>query len=224
MKKNEANKLAMYNAVVALLDANIAKLNPMPAIVQVFNSFKSLVAEIKDIDYEFVIRTRDETMKKKMKRTILCERIFRIANALFVLGARTNDTDLLANAKFTKWELNRMRDTLLSKKCEFVLAKANEHQQELVDYGITQSVIAEAEEALDEFTGALGEQTREYENTAADRLTLTEKFKTATSILKQELDRLMTLIENEAPDFYNAYRSARTIKDLGLQHGENTTD
>ena len=54
------------------------------------------------------------------------------------------------------------------------------------------------------------------------RTAVSDLFIQADQILKDELDRMMQFFRVGAPEFYNDYRAARVIKDIGVRHGKNT--
>jgi hypothetical protein len=67
-----------------------------------------------------------------------------------------------------------------------------------------------------------GQQVKMAEKKVA-RGTLSASFRTTGRIVCQDLDTIMELMKVSAPDFYNEYRAARTIRDLGGSHGAKTT-
>lgn len=217
MNKRESNKLSMFNSVIALMDSNLTAVSTIPVIGETLTAFKSLVDEIKNGSLEFKGETKDETADKNLKEDTLHSKIFKISSALFVLGVKTKNSDLMINAKLNKSEMEVVRDNLLCSKCVTVLAKANQYKTELVNYGVNEEMITGAQTALDDFQGAIGKQSEEYADISAARMKLTNLFNEATLMLNDEMDPMMELFEDSDSDFYNAYQSARFIKDLGIK-------
>src|SRR5205814_1195439 len=89
---------------------------------------------------------------------------------------------------------------------------------ELVTYQVTQANIDELSEALTEFNQAkAGPRTA-----TAERAALTESLpklvKDANDILKNRVDRLVSLFSRTNPDFVAGYENARVIVDRVATH------
>jgi hypothetical protein len=65
------------------------------------------------MDLEFVGRTIAETTDKRLKEEVLISAVFKIVNALFVLGIKTKNTDLIVKNKVTKSGIDALREPLL---------------------------------------------------------------------------------------------------------------
>ena len=221
MRKTESNKLTMFSAVITVMDANADIYANTPVIVESLNDFKSLVEQIKSKDMDFRGRTKDETAAKLVKEEQLVKLVLKIANALYVLGVKTKNSELQINAKVTKSELVSARDTLLVNKAMQILTLANSYKDSLVNYGITDAAISEAQAALDDFNAAMGSQAEEHAGSVAAREELTELFQKADALLKNELDPMIAMYEDINSDFYNSYLTARVIKDLGIGKRSN---
>jgi hypothetical protein len=183
---------------------------------------KTEVTELKTMDLEFVGRTKAETTDKRLKEEALISAVFKIASALFVLGVKTKNTDLIIKNKVTKSGLDVLREPLLVNKSTEILTMGNEHKDALLNYGITEVMLTEAKDALDAFQAAIGKQSDTHVNSVAERETLNVKFSTISSLLTDELDPMMELFEESDPLFYDGYQNARMIKDLGIRHDTST--
>jgi hypothetical protein len=216
MRKTESNKLTMYSGVIAVMESNADIYTDTPVIVESLNEFKTVVEQIKNKDMDFKGRTKDETADKHIKEETLVMLVLKIANALYVLGVRTKNSELQINAKVTKSGLVSARDTLLVNKAMQILTFANSYKDSLVNYGIGETKISEAQTALDEFNAAAGSQAEEQAGSVASREELTQFFQKADALLKDELDPMIEMYEDVDSNFYNSYLAARVIKDLGI--------
>ena len=96
-----------------------------------------------------------ETRDKRLKEEALISSIFKIASALFVLGIKTKNTDLIVNNKVSKSGLDTFRESLLVNKSTEILIMGNEQKEALINYGISDATLTEAQNALDDFQGAM---------------------------------------------------------------------
>lgn len=218
MTKREANKLSMLDAVISHMESNSEKLASIPVLGEIVVNLKSSVTEIKSMNLEFIGNTKGKTADKALKEEAVLNTILKIANSLYVLGIKTKNPELIVNCKVTKWELDNLREQVLIKKSKDILSMANQYAEILVNYGITADLLTEALSHLNGFQTAIDEKSDAHSNSVAEREALSIKFADVTAILVDELDPLMELFEDTEPLFYDAYRNARMIRDLGIRH------
>ncbi|MBZ0200043.1 MAG: hypothetical protein K8H86_09260 [Ignavibacteriaceae bacterium] len=218
MKNSEKNKLNMYGEVLAVMDANSVVYTDTPIVGETLEAFRGKTREIKEIDSNFFSRTKAETMRKEIAEEKLTAGIVKLASALFVLGNKTGNTDLIVNAKLTRTSLEAMRDIELVDKCENILSLVSEHKAELVPYGITDEYLTTVQGIYTEFNSAINDRSDERADSIAAREKLTRLFNEADRMLKNELDPLIEIYFDVNPDFCNAYKAARVIKDTAASH------
>lgn len=218
MRKREANKLSMFESVISYLDANTEKYASIPIIGETVAQLKTDVAELKAMDLEFVGRTIAETKDKKLKEEALISAVFKIASALFVLGVKTKNTDLIVKNKVSKSGLDFMREPMLVNKATEIVTSGNANKVVLVNYGITDAILIEAQDAISTFESAIAKQSDVHVASVAEREKLSIRFGLITDLLNNELDPMIELFEDSEPVFYDGYQNARVIKDLGLRH------
>lgn len=75
--------------------------------------------------------------------------------------------------------------------------------------------------------GACETATRDAASEMAERVraksAVNDLFAKAYIVLKDELEHLMQIFRLTESEFYNDYRAARVIKDVGVRHGNNNT-
>lgn len=218
MNKRESNKLTMFESVISYMDVNSAITAAIPVVGETVTQLKTEVEELKAMDLEFVGRTIAETTDKRLKEEALISAIFKIASALFVLGVKTKNTELMVKNKVSKSGLDYLREPLLVNKCTEILIMGNANKDALVNYGISDAMLIEAQGALDAFQTAIAKQSDTHVNSVAEREALNGKFSSISSLLSDELDPMIELFEDSDPLFYDGYQNARMIKDLGIRH------
>lgn len=220
MRKHEANKLSMFDAVISCMETNSNKYSGIPAIGEILTRFKNLVSEIKSMDFEFFGSTKSETSDKRIKEEALLRSVVKIANALYAYGIKTKNTELIVKNKISKSSLDDLREQVMINKSREILAMANEHLEALADYGIINETLTSAGTDIDAFQDAIAKQSNTRVESIAEREALKNKFQEATAVLNDELDPTMELFEESDPVFYDEYKSARVIRDMGLRHKE----
>jgi len=98
---------------------------------------------------------------------------------------------------------------------------AQSYVTDLANYGVTEETLTEVQTAYDECAAAFNAQAEKMANRSSERERLTNLFNDADSVRYEELDPMMELFVEGNTDFYNAYQSARVIKDLGTGSGSN---
>lgn len=179
---------------------------------------KTDVAEIKAMNLEFVGSAKGETADKLLKEEALINAIIKIASTLFVLGVKTKNTELMVKNKVTKSSLDYLREPMLVNKSTEILTMGNQYKDALVNYGIDDAILTEAQGAIEAFEGAIAKQSDTHVNSVAEREALSNKFSLISSLLNDELDPMIELFEESDSLFYDGYQNARVIKDLGIRH------
>src|SRR2546423_5704662 len=141
------------------------------------------------------------TADKADARDALEDTTFLMCEALGVLAHDLGDNDLVAVTRVTRTLLDRMGAEELSNRATAVLAQANARKTELVTYQVTQANIDELSEALTEFNQAkAGPRTATAERAALTE-SLSKLVKDANDILKNRVDRLVSLFSRTNHDF-----------------------
>jgi hypothetical protein len=158
------------------------------------------------------------TADKAGARDALEDTTFLMCEALGVLAHESGDNDLVALTRVTRTLLDRMGAEELSNRATAVLAQANAHKTELATFQVTQANIDELNDALRNFN----EAKTAPRTATAQRVALTESLpklvNEATDILKNRIDRLVSLFSRTNPDFVAGYESARVIVDRAATH------
>jgi hypothetical protein len=140
---------------------------------------------------------------------------------LTLIGGFYTYANVLGNNKladsvfYSADQLNRCRDTILVDRLELVHNIVTNHIDDLSDYGIVQNDLDELKVLTENFI-ALCEDPREaITNRARATSQLGELFKKADSLLKQRLDKLIVLFKSGQADFWQQFKNARKIINLG---------
>lgn len=224
MTKSEKNIFAMYKAVNAVLTGNATEVDKLPALKDSHTRFSNKITELGSKDTDYISKTDGKTISKTDAENELIENILPVVGGLQVFAKIIDNHELKVTTKVTVTDMKRMRDNELINKAKQIFDFANTNSAELVNYGITADTITQLNTLITNYEAALSDQGSSFAEKQAARKALTLLFDTADDILKDELDNLMELTRSNNPDFYNEYKAARVIKDLGIRHEEPVTD
>lgn len=214
MRKNEVNKLRMYEETIPVLESKSSVYSDMPILADTVTELKTLVEEIKNRDLNFNGQTKGETKQKLDLEEKLITKVVKVANGLFILAKISNNVSLQVKSKVTKSELLNARDELLINKTKQILELAELNKTELANYRITEEFIITATTILSDFTTSLNERAEDRANSIASRAELFDLFEKADDVINEKLDPMVEMYSEDNPNFVNAYNAARVIKDL----------
>ena len=221
MTDKQENKRSMYLTVEKVCNDNNNIWNTMPAFVETFTDFQTILA---DIDAQARIqegKTTGITQNKQKEEDEMIQATIEIAAAVYAYAARIGDNELKAKVNYTPSRLHRSRDTILKDICQKIHDAANEVIAELADYGKTPADLNQQQQEIDDYAAILADPRAAIGTRATATSTLVTLFRQGDDHLKNRLDKLMVAYQNSEPQFYNKYQSARTIVDLGKGAGNN---
>lgn len=225
MKRIEENKLVMFKAVQAVLAKNQTAVSTIPAFVGSQEDFTTLINNITETNREFGTVTVGKAASKSDVQKTLRDALLSLKGALAAYASKSKNIELALLVKFTKSSLKELGSTDLENKAKTVFEIIEANKPALIDFGVDDEEITDFTGALESFKVATAGTTTSFSEKSGARVSLTELFKQGDTILKDELDNFMLRMQKKYPDFSNAYKSARVIKNLGGGHNgddENT--
>ncbi len=144
--------------------------------------------------------------------------ILEIADQLYALAAKTGDVALEAQSHFTLSLLDGLDPDKLEQTGKDVGALATANLTALADYSVTAADVT----ALGTLTTNFGGVKNVFRTAVARRSgqtkTLAQAIADNQSLLRKQLDKLMTKFKTSNPDFYAGYQAARVIVDRRSHH------
>ncbi len=211
------NRVTMFKTVISYLDDNSSVWNTMAPLQTAFTEFKGEVAAI-DTTAQQQEAPKGATDDKAEARDALEDVLFLACEALGVLAHTRNDNDLLALTDVTRTSLDRMGAEELTNRATSVLAAATTRKTELATLQVTQANLDELAQALQNFNAAkTGPRTAIAERSVQTE-SLPRRVRAANEILRNKIDRMVSLFKRTNPDFVAGYQSARVIVDRAATH------
>lgn len=218
MTINQRNKLNMYITVLQFLANNTAIWSTLVAFADAVTVLTNKVAELQGQVAIQSMQIVGYAASKKGKKNELVTKLLVVTGALKAYATVINDPVLFAYADFTKSELKRQPDNILTQTANNIHSKATSLLPSLGSYGIDGALLTQLQTMITDYVNLVESPrlARIAKKTATANIkTLIKEIDT---ILKTVLDMLIVQFKVTASDFFNGYNSAREIIDLGHHH------
>ncbi|MDP3148340.1 MAG: hypothetical protein Q8N83_04330 [Ignavibacteria bacterium] len=219
MNQHEENKFNMYNAVEAVFKSNASVVAELPALGEVHTDLQALVVEIDAKNGELLKATDGKTSVKSKAIDELIGAILPVANAVTAYATRNKLLELKALTDVTETRLKRLSHAELPVRVKNIKVGAQGVLEALAKYGMTQAKLDLVDEKLAAMKTAAENKDVGFTDRSAIREALYGLFDKTDDLLNEEADRIVGVLKESKPDFYNQYFAARVIKDLGGRRG-----
>ena len=139
---------------------------------------------------------------------------FEIGAAVHAFAVTTQDFALEGRVDFSRSTIVNGRESSVLARARDIHAAATAVGGDLVDFGITPAKLLAFKKKIDAFEATLGKPRQQIATSSAATTTLSQQFSEADAILNKRLDKLVFQFKESAPDFFNAYQTARSIVDI----------
>jgi hypothetical protein len=217
MDTEQTNRVTMFKTVIAYMDENSSVWNAMAPMQAAVTQFKSKVGDI-DATAQKQETPTGATRDKATTRNALEDVLFLACEALGALAHTSGDNDLAALTDVTRTSLDRMGEEELSNRAAAVSTAANAHKTELATVQVTQANLDELSQAIDDFNAAKAGPRNATATRAAQTQSLPNLIREASTILRNQIDRMANLFGRSNAEFVSGYRSARVIVDRAATH------
>ncbi len=233
MKRRNLNKERMYHAVNGTLKDYSIIVDAKVKLKEYHQKLQSKLAELEKAEVVINKATAGVTKTKNDLKLELIKTFLPLKAVLNSYGTEKKRNDIIELVKISESDLKKMNDTQLTSRISSVLIVAKEALTELADYEIDADVITGIQTASGLFSGAIDKVGGGESREAGARDDLEKLFDDIDEILNEHIDSFVEMLREKEPNFYNAYYSARVIKDLGGSHSsgeeekttkETTTD
>ncbi len=243
MTTKQSIALKMYLKVRDVFEENLTKWADASEIKSSCEDFNSNTDKIIELENEFKKDISSFTVAKAAKREKLVNTAVPILNVLQVYAYDIKDDSLAKKINYSRNKLTKMKDLALVDKCKFAwkitkqlygksLTMGNESAKKdkkalansvnIKGYGVNGQMIDNLEVANKEFIDATLalKDAISYKNKCAKKIT--DKVKSNDKILRNRLDKLLTLFELTDQNFYKSYTDARVLDSDTKANNEET--
>lgn len=222
MNLHESNKYNMYTTTSGVLDANKAKVDNVPKLAAGAVKLGEGILKIKTVDKQYDDKSSPKGEVKRQARNAVVLSTLHVGHVLFAYSEDENDEELKAKVDISESELHSMRDDELGTKAENYYTLANGLIASLADFGLVPSDLTTFRTEIDAFIASKTNIGTGKAERTGTRSSLTECFAEVDTLLTGTIDKLMEGFRKKDPEFYNAYWSARVVRDIGGSHTKET--
>lgn len=213
MVKRVINKLSMYIAVLGVLRSHQSIVAGVKALDDAVKLLTDLLREISGKSEE--ASQKGKVALKGEREQNVVDSALVVSSGLYALASSTNDAELKEKTRTTRSALMSLRDLELITFGRTSLALAVDRAAQLADYNVTQEAIGNLEQAIVGFVAAMeataGERSAR-KGASQSRLSLLDEV---DQLLNERIDKLMITVRPSQPEFFDEYKAARVIRDLG---------
>ena len=217
MTDGQDNKRSMYIAVQRVCNSNNSIWSGLPAFVSAFGDFESAIAGIDTQRQIQEGRTTGITENKQKEEDEMIQITLEIAAAVYAYASKIGDNELRDKISYSPSYLRGSRDNTLKDICHVIHDEAAKVIANLADYGKTPADLTQLQKEIDDYAAILAKPRTAIGTRATATTQLVELFQQSDGLLKNQLDKLMISYQNGESVFYQTYRNARNIVDLGAR-------
>ena len=213
MNKNQINKSRMYSSVDLVLDNHASLFGTLGELTDAHLRLKNGAALIRQHRQVQEADVSGLTKNKIQLRANMIKCILQFSAAIMAFATSAKDEELRVKANYGLSDLNKSPDPLLLDIGTLLMGLANPLKSDLSRFFIGDAEFKEMDHLLVAFKQAIPQRRVATSASKVSTGNINELFHSQDALLKQEIDVLMLPFQFTQPDFYNAYRNARSIVD-----------
>ncbi len=217
MNKEQVNQLNMYDTVEQVLNttAYVAIWTPNAAMNTAVTTFMGHVSAINANDTVQKTSSVGTTVTKDSAQLAMAKAAIKTANAGKAYATATSNDVLFDQMNHTLSEITHAVDTDADDICQNIHDNLNPYIASMTGYGATTTTQTALQNLINTYSGMIGKPALQKTIVTNATITLAQHFEDANALLKNSLDPLMEQYEASNASFYNQYKSARVIHDIG---------
>ena len=227
MKGIQENKRSMYQTVKQHCSDNQTIWNKYLPFTDAFGRFETIFNGIDSYAQVQTLITKGVANDKQNSKDAIATKATDLCGIVRAYASKNNNQTLKKAVDYKFTLLRRKRDTLFVDTIKTIANQVEENLFNLADYNITATDLTELNNLIKNFNTILSSPRSKTTVRKNATKQLSVLFKEADTILKEELDGLVSNFKATNPDFVNQYTNARMIVDLGVRHRakkDNNTD
>lgn len=221
MNNNQMNKLGMYLVVLVVLDKFQTLIASVPAFATKVGLMKERVEEIRELAGDVSKGTGGKTEVKRSAASEMAHTVAKLVGLLHAYAVENGDRDLMAQTSVSETAIVEKRDAERDAYAGDLVDLVESHKAEAADWGVTDQKIASARSAVEAAKNSLGDRNETRTQHSGQRKVLESKFDEVDLILGEQIDKWVEEQEDDNPQFYAEYKSARVIRDIAAGRSGN---
>lgn len=222
MTTKQQNKLSMYLAVKAVLDAASSIWQPLPAFAEGHTDFTTHLSNIQTLGQNQMMDTTGITQDKQAAHKTMCQTAIGLAQAVRAYAMKNQNHTLAGSVDFTITDLLHERDNQSAEDCQNIHDIAETNLANLANFGVTAAKLTTLQTAIDAFNAIIQKPRQTIAQGKTVTQQLSDEFTATDLTLDEGLDNLIGQFAGTDAKFVSDYKNARSIVDAAASHNSIT--
>ncbi len=211
MNKFQNQTLKMFQVISEFLDGTESSiLDGLPGFQEFKDKFNLNRTNLRS---QHELQSRNITgfaLDKKEIRTEMTEHAVDISNKIVAYGTVTNNTELVDDMHYTKYEFKKMSDNEFLARSLNIHSKAVELLPNLGSYNVTADLLTSFNQTINNFEANLVKPITEINTVKLATAEIANLFDVNKQLLIK-MDRLVLILKNTNPEFVKGYFESRNL-------------
>lgn len=216
MKNENSNRVNMINSTIGISDANTAATAGIPSYATILGQVKSKMVLINSLNQIGSGTTKGVTLDTNLLRKTMSGLALKCANATLAFANSTGNNTLAALVNFSESKLNREKKEDVDDVCQGIHDATNSNIAGATNFGVVAADVTDLQAAIELYRIA-SQNPRQaiITKTQAIRQVGTMVREVIDDLLIAQLDKMVNTLKASNKTFFDAYKQAREIIDLG---------
>lgn len=211
MNRTQINKVRMYSATNVVLEKHSDVVSGFPELQEAHNDLQDSLDVIDENRQVQETDTTGLTVEKNVVRQRVNKLILQFSAALLAQAVISKDNELKMKVMYKNSDLIHAPDPILYDIGLLLLNLARPLQNEIQRFSLSQQEFNDMEQNLNLFKQSIPQKRVATGTSKVSTKNIDFMFKTIDDLLKNKIDIFMLHFQFSNPDFYNEYKSARSI-------------
>lgn len=209
----------MLKVVYDTCSESLTAVNNITACKEAYIKLGKIISTMEDSMQVQITDHTGLTKEKNYLKQLLAEMTVAVSGGLVSYAHNKHDYALEGEMHCSLTQLERMSDDVMLERCKTVKTKANDLVAELADFAIDAALITQFTDRIKDFEKICPKVSEAIDTRKMHTANLDNLIAEASDLLKNEMDRLVVLIDDTHETFKKLYKNARSIDDY---HGRRT--
>lgn len=201
----------MYRTVRDIMDANETSWEGIPKLVSKVSELKDRISILEQLSEVQAKITTGVTEARSVFKEEVVDKALKISGALYAFAADSKDPELKRNVSISRTKLSKSGKGITLQLLDRIILEANNHVEDLAEYGITAEDISDLKTRRDILVG-METRTR---TVVIDRTNQTrsihETVMAIDALLRDGIDKLILQNSDVFGEFLTVYSNARNV-------------
>lgn len=205
--------IQMLETLKTMVDANLARFTVIPAFAAAYADITTRLTAIQAHKLIAVKKTNPQTEANLALKIELSNKTVVVANTISALAGKLGDVALKEEMNVKAYKLKRMAQGVLVPICQNIHTKADANKVAAADYLLTQGMLDELQDLIDEYSAEVPEVRTERGEIDAAKALIEKQKGECEAVLTGQLDPMVNILQATDPGAVDLWRSARVVID-----------